>query len=501
MGEVEVHALRGVDFELRAGELRRPARRLGQRQVDAAQHPRRARRADERHASAIATTISPRADDDELTRYRREHVGFVFQFYNLIPSLTARENVALVTDIADDPHGRPRRRSSWSGLGERLDHFPAQLSGGEQQRVAIARAIAKRPDVLLCDEPTGALDFADRRARARGARARQPRARHDDRDHHAQRADRRDGRPRRHARRRAHRERSSATHGARARRGARAGERRSTASSLRDLRRLQGPGRRRSRSSSRAGSRRSITLRSTCASLAARARRLLRALPLRATCSRTSSARRTRSRTQLEAIPGRRGRADAHRRRRHAADRPACRAGDRPRSSRSRDTGRAARSNALYLRRGRLPEPARRDEAVVLEPFADAHGLEPGDRAAGRDQRQAARACASSGIALSPEYVYAMPAGRAGARRRALRRAVDAIATRSAPAFDMEGAFNDVVAPRSQPGASAPAVLARRRPHARAATAALGAFAPRQAAVELASVETSSRQLRDARRR
>ncbi|MFP5398645.1 MAG: ABC transporter ATP-binding protein [Gammaproteobacteria bacterium] len=99
------------------------------------------------------------ADDAELTRYRREHVGFVFQFYNLIPSLTARENVALVTDLADDPM-EPADALRLVGLGERLDHFISQLSGGEQQRVAIARAIAKRPDVLLCDEPTGALDCA-----------------------------------------------------------------------------------------------------------------------------------------------------------------------------------------------------------------------------------------------------------------------------------------------------------------------------------------------------
>jgi putative ABC transport system ATP-binding protein len=97
------------------------------------------------------------ADEDELTEYRRHHVGFVFQFYNLIASLTARENVALVTDISDDPL-EPDDALALVGLGDRLDHFPAQLSGGEQQRVAIARAIAKRPPVLLCDEPTGALD-------------------------------------------------------------------------------------------------------------------------------------------------------------------------------------------------------------------------------------------------------------------------------------------------------------------------------------------------------
>ena len=98
------------------------------------------------------------ANEQTLTRFRREYVGFVFQFYNLIPSLTARENVALVTEIASHPM-RPREALGLVGLDHRLDHFPAQLSGGEQQRVAIARAVAKRPQVLLCDEPTGALDF------------------------------------------------------------------------------------------------------------------------------------------------------------------------------------------------------------------------------------------------------------------------------------------------------------------------------------------------------
>jgi putative ABC transport system ATP-binding protein len=97
------------------------------------------------------------ADETELTRYRRDSVGFIFQFYNLIPSLTARENVALITEIARDPM-EPEDALKMVNLGARLDHFPAQLSGGEQQRVAIARAIAKRPEVLLCDEPTGALD-------------------------------------------------------------------------------------------------------------------------------------------------------------------------------------------------------------------------------------------------------------------------------------------------------------------------------------------------------
>ncbi len=100
-----------------------------------------------------------RGGDAVLTRFRREHVGFVFQFYNLIPSLTAVENVALVTEIAANPMD-PHEALALVGLSGRAEHFPAQLSGGEQQRVAIARAIAKRPDVLLCDEPTGALDVA-----------------------------------------------------------------------------------------------------------------------------------------------------------------------------------------------------------------------------------------------------------------------------------------------------------------------------------------------------
>ncbi|MBL0143554.1 MAG: ABC transporter ATP-binding protein [Betaproteobacteria bacterium] len=106
--------------------------------------------------SYLAHSLSE-GGDERMTAFRREHVGFVFQFYNLIPSLTAAENVALVTDIASKPMD-PREALALVGLAERADHFPAQLSGGEQQRVAIARAVAKRPDVLLCDEPTGALD-------------------------------------------------------------------------------------------------------------------------------------------------------------------------------------------------------------------------------------------------------------------------------------------------------------------------------------------------------
>lgn len=156
MGEVEVPALRGIDLELYRGEL---VVLLGP------------------SGSGKSTLLNilggldaptggevwyldhelTGATERDLTLFRREHVGFVFQFYNLIPSLTARENVAAVTEIARNPM-RPDEALRLVGLGERLDHFPAQLSGGEQQRVAIARAIAKNPAVLLCDEPTGALD-------------------------------------------------------------------------------------------------------------------------------------------------------------------------------------------------------------------------------------------------------------------------------------------------------------------------------------------------------
>jgi putative ABC transport system ATP-binding protein len=156
LGEVEVHALRGVDLDLFAGEFlvllgasgsgkSTLLNILGGLDVPTA--------GTVRYGDQELTAF----DDAELTRYRREHVGFVFQFYNLIPSLTARENVSLVTEVSADPM-RPEEALALVGLSERMDHFPAQLSGGEQQRVAVARAIAKRPQVLLCDEPTGALD-------------------------------------------------------------------------------------------------------------------------------------------------------------------------------------------------------------------------------------------------------------------------------------------------------------------------------------------------------
>ena len=158
MGDVEVHALRGVDLDLYEGEMlvllgasgsgkSTLLNILGGLDVPSSGEVRYLD-----HSLSSAT-------QDELTRFRREHVGFVFQFYNLIASLTALENVALVTEIASRPMD-PAEALDLVGLGDRRHHFPAQLSGGEQQRVAIARAVAKRPDVLLCDEPTGALDYA-----------------------------------------------------------------------------------------------------------------------------------------------------------------------------------------------------------------------------------------------------------------------------------------------------------------------------------------------------
>ncbi|MBX7071569.1 MAG: ABC transporter ATP-binding protein [Pirellulales bacterium] len=157
MGEVDVHALRGIDLMLYEGEFvvflgpsgsgkSTLLNILGGLDVPSSGVVKY-------HDNDLTA-----ADDKELTAYRRNHVGFVFQFYNLIPSLTARENVELVTDISRDP--MPSAEAlRLVGLGERMNHFPAQMSGGEQQRVAIARAVAKRPAVLLCDEPTGALDI------------------------------------------------------------------------------------------------------------------------------------------------------------------------------------------------------------------------------------------------------------------------------------------------------------------------------------------------------
>lgn len=155
-GEVEVRALRGLDLDVWSGEVIVLLGPSGSGKstllniVGGLDHATSGRLL---FGDLELSTLN----DRELTRYRREHVGFVFQFYNLVPSLTAYENVALVTEISNDPM-RPDEALALVGLEGRKDHFPAQLSGGEQQRVAIARAIAKRPTVLLCDEPTGALD-------------------------------------------------------------------------------------------------------------------------------------------------------------------------------------------------------------------------------------------------------------------------------------------------------------------------------------------------------
>lgn len=156
MGEVEVHALQGVDLDLFEREL---VVILGPSGSGKSTLLNILGGLDAPTSGTVRFKDHDLvgADERELTRYRREHVGFVFQFYNLIPSLTALENVALVTEIAERPMD-PAEALRQVRLGDRLDHFPSQLSGGEQQRVAIARAIAKGPDVLLCDEPTGALD-------------------------------------------------------------------------------------------------------------------------------------------------------------------------------------------------------------------------------------------------------------------------------------------------------------------------------------------------------
>jgi putative ABC transport system ATP-binding protein len=157
MGEVRVHALREVDLDVYAGEFVVLLGPSGSGKstllniLGGLDRPTNGIAKFREHNLTEAT-------EAQLTRYRREHVGFVFQFYNLIPSLTVRENVELVTDIVEHP--MPATQAlAMVGLSERLDHFPSQLSGGEQQRVAISRAIAKNPDVLLCDEPTGALDY------------------------------------------------------------------------------------------------------------------------------------------------------------------------------------------------------------------------------------------------------------------------------------------------------------------------------------------------------
>ncbi len=157
MGEVQVHALMDVDLTIYKGEFIVLLGASGSGKstllniLGGLDRPSSG-------TAQFADHDLTHASDDELTLYRRNHVGFVFQFYNLIPSLTVRENVELVTDIAKDPMPALEALTR-VGLTERVDHFPSQLSGGEQQRVAIARAIVKKPEVLLCDEPTGALDY------------------------------------------------------------------------------------------------------------------------------------------------------------------------------------------------------------------------------------------------------------------------------------------------------------------------------------------------------
>jgi putative ABC transport system ATP-binding protein len=158
MGEVEVQALRGVDFDLRSGEMVVLLGPSGSGKstllniLGGLDVPTSGTLAYEGHDLSHPT-------EEDLTQYRRRHIGFIFQFYNLIPSLTALENVALVADIAPKPMP-PEDALGLVGLEARRDHYPSQMSGGEQQRVAIARAVVKKPEILLCDEPTGALDAA-----------------------------------------------------------------------------------------------------------------------------------------------------------------------------------------------------------------------------------------------------------------------------------------------------------------------------------------------------
>ena len=193
MGEVKVQALRAVDLELYSGELVVLLGPSGSGKSTLLNILGGLDTATSGRVSYHDKDLT-RASDRELTEYRRYYVGFVFQFYNLIPSLTAFENVAAVTEISRDPM-KPEDALAVVGLTDRMNHFPAQLSGGEQQRVAIARAVAKNPAVLLCDEPTGALDSKTGIVVLEALERANREPGNDDRRHHAQRRHRGHGRP------------------------------------------------------------------------------------------------------------------------------------------------------------------------------------------------------------------------------------------------------------------------------------------------------------------
>ena len=192
-GETAVHALRNVDLDVRSGEFVVLLGASGSGKSTLLNILGGLDRPTSGEVQFFDHRLTD-ASDDELTRYRREHVGFVFQFYNLIPSLTVRENVALVTDIASNPMPVDEALELVA-LSPRRDHFPSQLSGGEQQRVAIARAIVKRPQLLLCDEPTGALDYVTGKLVLEVIAQHQPGTGHHGRRDHPQRRHRRHGRP------------------------------------------------------------------------------------------------------------------------------------------------------------------------------------------------------------------------------------------------------------------------------------------------------------------
>ena len=312
-------------------------------------------------------------DEAALTRFRREHVGFVFQFYNLIPSLTARENVALVTEIAAAPM-EPDEALRLVGLGDRLDHFPAQLSGGEQQRVAIARAIAKRPEVLLCDEPTGALDYEtgklvlevlDHVNRELGTT---------DRGDHPQRGDRGHGRSRHSPAQRCDR-RGAAQRDACPAGGSAMVSRPMTALTrklLRDLLHLRGQ--MFAIASWWRAAWRSSSPRALRTSRCSRAGELLRRLPIRRRLRDTSSGRPKRWRRASRRYRGV-GAVQTRIVFDVTLDVPGL---TEPATGRlvSIPERRAPMLNDLYLRRGRYVEPGRRDEVLVSEAFATANELD-----------------------------------------------------------------------------------------------------------------------------